>query len=181
MPCWVIISDRIIVGIRISIPGLRSLLLRNHRIRLGGPAEGGVIPAGVVEHQAEALGGAAGGGVVHVGVLSRVGVGGGLVSRRGGRAGGPRGADFAPGLVAQFQHLCAVGVRGERGAAQVVTEQVFHGHVLGDGVFAHGHAGRACQVVLGDLVAVLDLVMRAHACPATDGSVEGKRVVVKSK
>ncbi len=80
MACWIAINYGVVICVSISIPCLRSLFLRNHRIRLSEPAEGGVIPAGVVEHQAEALGGAAGGGVVHVpkgdaiGVLSRVGV-----------------------------------------------------------------------------------------------------------
>ena len=119
-----------------------------------GEASNGRSP-GVVEHQAEALGCARGGGVVHVAELSRIGIGGGLVGRRGAGTGRPRGTHLAPGLVptgcfaiAQFQNFRAVGVRGQAGAAQLVTEQVFHSHVLRDGVFPHRDAGSACIVIL---------------------------------
>ena len=124
----------------------------------------GVVPTGccAIEHQAEALGCACGGGVVHVARLTCKGVQRHLVGGCGAGTGRPRGAGLAPGLVAQLQNFRAVGIRGQAGAAQLVTEQVFHAHVLRDGVLAHGDAGCPCQVVLGDLAAVLDLVVRAH-------------------
>ena len=120
-----------------------------------------VIEARPIEHQAKSLGDSAGEWVVHVARLTSVRVERHLVSRRGAGTGSPRGADLAPGFVADFEHLVPVRVRGEGGGAEVVGEHVFHHHRLWDLVFAHGDAGRACEVVLGDLTAVLDLIVRA--------------------
>ena len=66
MTRWVCIVNRIISCIRIAIQALHTA--GDNRVRLGEASQGGVVPAGVVEHQAEICG---------VGVLSRVGVVGG--------------------------------------------------------------------------------------------------------
>ena len=79
-----------------------------------------VIPTGVVEHEAEALGHAAGEWIVHVARLTSVLVERHLVSRRGAGTGSPRGADFAPGFVAQFQYLRAVCVGGQGSGTQMI-------------------------------------------------------------
>ena len=116
-----------------------------------------VIPAGVVEHQAESAAAQIRGIVADIGILSSEGV-----ARGQGQVGGGV-AHFAPCLVARLDFFACGRIYRQGGAAEVVAHQVGQGHVVvGDGVGAHGDAGRAGQVVLGDLVAVLDLVMRAH-------------------
>jgi len=81
-----------------------------------------------------------------------------LVGGRGGGSGGPgvaefalaqhprsvtKGAGFVPTGCFAIPHLRdfhPVGVRRNARASQMVAEQVFDGHGLGDGVFAHGDA-----------------------------------------
>ena len=71
MSTWVSISHWVIVDIRIAIQPLNAG--RDNRIRLGKASQGGVIPAGVVVHEAEICG---------IGILSRV-----LILRGGESAG----------------------------------------------------------------------------------------------
>jgi len=85
----------------------------------------------------------------------------------------PRSVTKGAGLVAQFGDFGSVGVGGEACAAQVVTEEVFDGHGLGDGVFAHTCTWRKCRcgdslcaskIILGD-GGTCQFVVVARACP----------------
>jgi len=57
------------------------------------------------------------------------------VLHRQGCACAPRRKDFSPGRVVDFGSLVPVRVGGDAAAAQMVTEDVFHAHVLGGCVF----------------------------------------------
>ena len=119
MPTRIRILERIIVNVRIPIPGLGALaLLRDDGIRLGEASQGGVVPAGVVKHQAKAFADVVRGWVVHVGVLA----GEGIVRGQAG-IGARREADFAPGRVAQFGGLRPGCIGGDAGRTEVVREQ----------------------------------------------------------
>ena len=168
MPTGIGKSRRRVVHIRIPIQPLHSR--RDNGIRLGKPPQGWVIPAGVVEHQPKPIGDRRRRRVVHVGILTREGVTRQLVGRRGGGSGGPRVAEFAPRFIAHFRDFGSVGVGGEARASQVVTEEVFDGHGLGDGVFAHTctwrkcrcrNASRSSKIILGD-GGTCQLVISAH-------------------
>ena len=138
--------NRIVLCVSIPIPRLRTRWTRYDTVRLDKTVKIRVIPAGVVEHQPEALGDSAGEWIVHVARLTCVLIQRHLVGRIDvDRHVGPRGADFAlaqhprsvtegAGLVhspksgsgcfaiADFEHLVPVRVRGEGGGAEMVAE-----------------------------------------------------------
>ncbi len=128
MPCWIVICHWIINCICISIPVLRLKLIRDDTVRLGESSQGGVVPAGVVEHQAEICG---------IAVLSRVGVVCLLCSRLM--------PDFPPSFVHGLADHKSAGA-GDKGCApQVVTEDEVQRVVL-----PHRDSLSPCIVILRD-------------------------------